>query len=186
MTLSVPNFRRHLSSAFFILTNCRLKRLSYVKLKDWIPKQRRSRWDVSMSRLFWIYAVCKSLLLSPMAVKELIRITIFAIKYLLIIHHKGKRLVIMTEIIRRSGKIKQTHVFRHHPLPFINVRLFVKSNTFRYIKSLLKHPAYFLSYLLCVIMFIIYNSLSRIPRASLKHYKISVPRHIRFSELRKK
>ena len=27
-----------------------------------------------MSRLIWVYAVCKSLLLSPMAVKELIKI----------------------------------------------------------------------------------------------------------------
>ena len=34
-------------------------------------KQRRSRWDGSLSRLIWIYAVCKSLLLSPVAVKEL-------------------------------------------------------------------------------------------------------------------
>ena len=35
-------------------------------------KQRRSRWDGSMSCLIWIYAVCKSLLLSPVAVKELL------------------------------------------------------------------------------------------------------------------
>ena len=35
LTLSVPNFRRHLSSAFyFILTNYRWERRSYVKLKD--------------------------------------------------------------------------------------------------------------------------------------------------------
>ena len=33
LTLSVPNFR-HLSSAFFILTNYRLERRLYVKLKD--------------------------------------------------------------------------------------------------------------------------------------------------------
>ena len=38
LTLSVPNFRRHLSSAFFffILTNYRLERRLYVKLKDWM------------------------------------------------------------------------------------------------------------------------------------------------------
>ena len=29
-------------------------------------------------------------------------------------------------------------------------------------------------------------SLSRIPRDSIKHFEISVPRHIRFAELRKK
>ena len=29
-------------------------------------------------------------------------------------------------------------------------------------------------------------SLSRIPRDSLKHFEMSIPRHIRFSELRKK
>ena len=36
LTLSVPNFRRHLSSAFFlfILINYRLERRLYVKLKD--------------------------------------------------------------------------------------------------------------------------------------------------------
>ena len=34
LTLSVPNFRQHLSSAFFILTNYRLERRLYVKLKD--------------------------------------------------------------------------------------------------------------------------------------------------------
>ena len=36
LTLSVPNFRRHLSSVvcFSFLTNCRLKRSLYVKLKD--------------------------------------------------------------------------------------------------------------------------------------------------------
>ena len=36
LTLSVPNFRRHLPSAFFIITNCRLERRLYVKLKDWM------------------------------------------------------------------------------------------------------------------------------------------------------
>ena len=35
LTLSASNFRRHLSSAFyFILTNYRLERRLYVKLKD--------------------------------------------------------------------------------------------------------------------------------------------------------
>ena len=37
LTLSVPNFRRHLSSAFFILTNYHLERRLYVKLKDRMP-----------------------------------------------------------------------------------------------------------------------------------------------------
>ena len=45
----------------FILTN-------YLNVK-----QGRSRWDGSLSRLIWIYAVCKSLSLSPVAVKELMK-----------------------------------------------------------------------------------------------------------------
>ena len=38
------------------------------------------------------------------------------------------------------------------------------------------------------VCYMIYNrlSLSRIPRDSLKYFEISVPRHIRFAELRKK
>ena len=37
LTLSAPNFIRHLSSAFFFtLTNYRLERRLYVKLKDWM------------------------------------------------------------------------------------------------------------------------------------------------------
>ena len=41
---------------------CKVERLNV--------KQRRSRWDGSLSRLIWIYAVCKSLSLC-LAVKEL-------------------------------------------------------------------------------------------------------------------
>ena len=33
-------------------------------------------WTSNMSRLIWIYAVCKSLLLSPVAVKQLTEIKI--------------------------------------------------------------------------------------------------------------
>ena len=79
LTVSVPNFRRHLSSAFFFFFFV----FNFVKLspgKTFIckverlnVKQRRSRWDGSMSRLIWIYAVCKSLLWSPVAVKELMK-----------------------------------------------------------------------------------------------------------------
>ena len=59
LTLSVPNFRRHVLFYFNILSFgtifiCKVERLNV--------KQRRSRW----SHLIWIYAVCKSLL----AVKE--------------------------------------------------------------------------------------------------------------------
>ena len=53
---------------FLILTNCHLERRLYVKLT---VKQRRSRWDGSLSSLIWIYAVCESLLWSPVALKEL-------------------------------------------------------------------------------------------------------------------
>ena len=53
---------------FFILTNYRL----YIcKVERLTVQQGRSRWDGSLSRLIWIYAVCKSQLLSPVAVKEI-------------------------------------------------------------------------------------------------------------------
>ena len=45
---------------------CKVERLNV--------KQRRSRWDGSLSRLIWSYVVCKSLLLSPVAVKELMNL----------------------------------------------------------------------------------------------------------------
>ena len=51
---------------FFLKTNYRLERSFYVKLKDWMSN------SVIMSRLIWSYAVCKSLLLSPVTVKELL------------------------------------------------------------------------------------------------------------------
>ena len=93
-TLSAPNFRRHLSSVFFcvfffvVFFFCfcfffilfyfffYLNKLSFgktfiCKVERLNVKQRRSRWDGSLSRLIWIYAVCKGLLLSHVAVKEL-------------------------------------------------------------------------------------------------------------------
>ena len=71
LILSMPNFRRHLSSAFFISTNS-LGKAFICKVDRLNVKQSRSRWDGSLSRLIWIYAVCKSLLLSPVAVKDFI------------------------------------------------------------------------------------------------------------------
>ena len=56
-------FKRTLLSAFLFLTNYRLKRSLYVKLKDGMS-------NTHMGRLIWIYAVCISLLLSPVAVKD--------------------------------------------------------------------------------------------------------------------
>ena len=47
LTLLVPKFTRHLSSAFLFLTNYYLKRSLYVNLKRLNVKQRRSRWDGS-------------------------------------------------------------------------------------------------------------------------------------------
>ena len=47
-----------------------MKRSLYVKLKDWMSNSVDP--DDHMSRLIWIYAVCKSLLLLLVAVKELI------------------------------------------------------------------------------------------------------------------
>ena len=71
LTLSVPNFRRHFVVCFYFLTNYRLKRNLYVKLKDWMSNSVDPDETAHMSRLIWIYVVCKSLLLSPVAVKEL-------------------------------------------------------------------------------------------------------------------
>ena len=62
LTLSASNFRRHLSSVLFFYFNklsfgktliCKVERLNV--------KQCRSRWDGSLSCLFWSYAVCKSM-----------------------------------------------------------------------------------------------------------------------------
>ena len=47
------------------------KRSLYVKLKDWMSNSVDPDKTARMSRLIWIYAVCKSLLLSPVAMKEL-------------------------------------------------------------------------------------------------------------------
>ena len=50
----------------------RFERSLYVKLKDCTSNSVDSDGTAHiMSRLIWIYAVCKSLLLSPVAVKEL-------------------------------------------------------------------------------------------------------------------
>ena len=75
LTLSAPNFRRHLSSAFFFFflllffyfNKLSLGKTFICKVERLNVKQRRSR----LSRLIWIYVVCKSLLLPPVAVKEL-------------------------------------------------------------------------------------------------------------------
>ena len=72
LTLSVPNFRRHLSSAFYF-NKPSLGKTFICIVERLNVKQLRSRWDGSLCRLIWIYAVCKRLLLSPVAVKELSR-----------------------------------------------------------------------------------------------------------------
>ena len=70
ITLSFINsfgtkFQTTVVVCFFILTNYRLERCLYVKLKDWmsnsVDPDETAHW-----------AVCKSLLLSPAAVKEFI------------------------------------------------------------------------------------------------------------------
>ena len=56
----------------FVVCFFYFSKLSFIgKVERLIVKQHRSRWDGSLSRLIWIYAVCKSLLLSPVGVKEL-------------------------------------------------------------------------------------------------------------------
>ena len=67
-TLSALNFRRHLSSTLF-LTKYRLEKSLNVKLKTESQKAEIQMRRLIMSRLIWIYAICKSLLLSPVAVK---------------------------------------------------------------------------------------------------------------------
>ena len=62
-------FQTILSSAFLFLTNYRLKRSLYVKLKDRMSNSVDPDETAHMSGLIWIYAICKSLLLSPVAVK---------------------------------------------------------------------------------------------------------------------
>ena len=60
LTLSVPNYRQHLSSAFFfILTNYPLERPLYVKLKDWAQLFKAN--DVSDSLKFTLSdtQICK-------------------------------------------------------------------------------------------------------------------------------
>ena len=54
---------------FSFLTDYRLKRSLYVKLKDRKSNSVDPDETAHMSRLIWVYAVCKSLLLSPVAVK---------------------------------------------------------------------------------------------------------------------
>ena len=57
----MPSFRRHLSSAScFILTNCRLERLLYVKLKDWLSNSvdpdDTAQWAVSSGSMLFAKA----------------------------------------------------------------------------------------------------------------------------------
>ena len=67
LTLSVPNFRRHLSSAFFILTNFRLERRLYVKSKDWmsnsVDPDETAHWAVSFGSM--LFAKAYSFLIEP-------------------------------------------------------------------------------------------------------------------------
>ena len=56
----------------FFFNKLLLEKKFIRKLEILNVTQRRSWWDGSyeLSRLIWIYAICKSLLLSPVAVKE--------------------------------------------------------------------------------------------------------------------
>ena len=71
LTLSVPNFRRHLSSAFFFLTNYRLERSLYAKLKyrmsNSVDPDEMAHYEPSHLDLCCL----QKPILSPMAVKEL-------------------------------------------------------------------------------------------------------------------
>ena len=75
-TLWVPKFRWHLSSAFFIISNYRLERHLYVKLKDWMSNSldpdETAHWAVSSGSMLFTkaYYYClwqwKSLSLLPL------------------------------------------------------------------------------------------------------------------------
>ena len=60
LTLSVPNFRRHLSSAIFILANYRSERRLYVKLKNWmsnsVDPDETAHWAVSSGSMLFAKA----------------------------------------------------------------------------------------------------------------------------------
>ena len=64
-------FRTTFVVCFSFLTNYSLKRSLYVKLKDWMSNSVDPDETAHMSCLIWIYTVCKSLLWSLVAVKEL-------------------------------------------------------------------------------------------------------------------
>ena len=58
LTLSAPIFRLHLSS-LFVLNKLLFRKVFMFKVE---------RLKVIMNHLIWIYAVCKNILLSPLAV----------------------------------------------------------------------------------------------------------------------
>ena len=58
-----------------------MKRSLYVKLKNWMSNSIHPDEMAHMSPVIWIFAVCKSLLLSPVAVKELKFEKLFYLKY---------------------------------------------------------------------------------------------------------
>ena len=74
-------FRRQISDdicrLLFYFDKLSLGKTLIYKVDRLNVKQRRSRWDGSLSCLIWIYAVCKSLLLSSVAVKELNNVNVF-------------------------------------------------------------------------------------------------------------
>ena len=75
LPLAASHFRRHLSSALFFNKLSFGKMFIHVcKVERLNVKQRSCRSDVSLSRLIWIYVVCKSLILLPVAAKELNKI----------------------------------------------------------------------------------------------------------------
>ena len=75
--ISIKQFHKTMASkisddivvCFSFLTNYRLKRSLYVKLKDGMSNSVDPDETAHMIRPIWIYAVCKSVLLSPVAVK---------------------------------------------------------------------------------------------------------------------
>ena len=58
---------------FFYFNKLWFGKMFICKVDRLNVKQRRSRWNGALSHLIWIYAVCKSILLLPVAVKELNR-----------------------------------------------------------------------------------------------------------------
>ena len=92
---------------FSFLTNYSLKRSLYVKLKDWMSNSVAPDETIHMSCLIWIYAVCKSLLLLPVAVNELKGINFFFFFFFFVSPEKCVWVVVKIDVWGISNEYTQ-------------------------------------------------------------------------------